>query len=351
LLWVSDIRHLKIKPVMSNRNHPSMTAWHSSLEGLIQWIASQKRRTVNADPHRDTPPPLISVIVPAHNEEEAIVGVIEDLQNYLPGCEIIVVDDCSTDRTGERASAIAGVRMLRLPYNCGYGAALRAGIQVANGDLIAWFDADGEHRAEDLATMIQRMREERLGVVLGARAASVSGSRFIGKLLIRMFAVLLGLGYVRDFNCGLRVFRRDVMHRFVLLLPTGYSASTTSTFLTIRLSIPFAFQQIVLRPRMGVSKVRMADGFRTFVTVLRIASLLHPFRLFGTLAALLGAVGAIYSLIVVLVNGQGLPTLGALMLIGALLIGAIAILADQLSMLRLQHSYAFGYSQRRDGAP
>ncbi|UXN74096.1 glycosyltransferase [Devosia sp. A8/3-2] len=202
------------------------------------------------------------------------------------------------------------MRVLQLPYNHGYGAALRVGIEQANGELIARFDADGEHRAQDLAAMVQRMRDERLGAVLGARQASVSGSRFLGKLLIRMFAVILGLGYVRDFNCGLRVFQRDVMHRFVLLLPSGYSASTTSTFLTIRLNIPFAFQQIILRPRLGVSKVRMADGFRTFVTVLRIASLLHPFRLFGTLAALLGAMGAIYSLIIVLVNGQGLPTLG-----------------------------------------
>lgn len=325
-----------------------MTAWHSSLEGLNPWIASQKSETVTADTHTETARPSITVIVPAHNEEEGITGVIEDLQSHLPGCEVIVVDDCSTDRTGDRASAFAAVRVLRLPYNHGYGAALRAGIEQAKGDVIAWFDADGEHRAEDLAVMVQRMRDERLGVVLGVRHASVSGSRFLGKLLIRMFAVLLGLGYVRDFNCGLRVFQRDVMHRFVLLLPTGYSASTTSTFLTVRLNIPFAFQQIALRPRVGVSKVRMVDGFRTFVTVLRIASLLHPFRLFGSLAALLGAVGAIYSLIVVLVNGQGLPTLGALMLIGALLIGAIAILADQLSMFRLQHSYAFGHSQLRE---
>jgi hypothetical protein len=70
----------------------------------------------------------------------------------------------------------------------------------------------------------------------------------------------------------------------------------------------------------------------------------------------LGTVGAVYSLIVVLVNGQGLPTLGALMLIGALLVGAIAILADQLSMFRLQHSYAVGQSRKReqwtvDGTP
>ena len=282
--------------------------------------------------------PRLSVLVPAFNEEDGIASVIADLQLHLTDFEIIVIDDCSTDKTAERAAAFEGVRVIRLPYNHGYGAALRRGIEAATGDTIAWFDADGEHRAEDLAAMVLRLNEERLGAVLGARQASVSGSRLAGKLLIRLFAVLLGLGYVRDFNCGLRLFQRDVIERFLLLLPEGYSASTTSTFLTIRLHIPFRFHPITLRPRIGESKVRLADGFKTLVTVLRIASLLQPLRLFGAIGSCMAFAGIVYSAVVMIVNGQGLPVLGGVMLLSAFLIYALAVLADQLSLLRLQHS-------------
>lgn len=284
----------------------------------------------------------VSVLIPAHNEENAIARVIEDLHEHLPGCEILVIDDCSSDKTGETASGFENVRVLSLPYNHGYGGALRQGALAATRDLIAWFDGDNEHRAIDLARMVDRLNADKLAAVLGQRGASVSRTRGIGKMLIRLFALLLGLGYVKDFNCGLRVFRREAFLRFFLLLPTGYSASTTSTFLVIKSRLPFAFEQIELRSRVGHSKVKLFDGFRTLVTVLRIASLLQPLRIFGTLAGLLALTGFAYSALIMLYNGLGLPVLGALLLISSLLTITVAVIADQIGMLRLQHCAAFG---------
>jgi glycosyltransferase involved in cell wall biosynthesis len=284
----------------------------------------------------------LSVLIPAHNEQNAIATVIQDLQEHVPGCEILVIDDCSTDKTAEIASQFQTARVLRLPYNHGYGGALRQGAIAASRELIAWFDGDNEHRAVDLARMVDRLNSERLAAVLGQRVASVSRTRGIGKMLIRLFALVLGLGYVKDFNCGLRVFRRDAFLRFFLLLPTGYSASTTSTFLVIKSRVPFAFEQIELRSRVGHSKVKLFDGFRTLVTVLRIASLLQPLRIFGSLAAVLALTGVAYSALIMLYNGQGLPVLGALLLIASLLITTVAVIADQIGMLRLQHCAAFG---------
>lgn len=284
----------------------------------------------------------LSVLIPAHNEQNAIASVIQDLHEHLPGCEILVIDDCSTDKTGEVAAGFPNVRVVSLPYNHGYGGALRQGTLAASRDLIAWFDGDNEHRAVDLARMVDRLTFEKLAAVLGQRGGSVSRTRGAGKMLIRLFAVSLGLGYVKDFNCGLRVFRKDAFLRFFLLLPTGYSASTTSTFLVIKSKVPFAFEQIELRSRVGQSKVKMFDGFRTLVTVLRIASLLQPLRIFGSLAAILAVSGFCYSALIMLYNGQGLPVLGALLLIASLLVITVAIIADQIGMLRLQHCAAFG---------
>lgn len=284
----------------------------------------------------------LSVLIPAHNEQNGIANVIQDLQEHLPGCEILVIDDCSTDKTAEVARRFENVEVLLLPYNHGYGGALRQGTLAAGRELIAWFDGDNEHRAVDLGKMVDRLETEKLAAVLGQRDVSVSRTRGVGKMLIRLFALVLGLGYVKDFNCGLRVFRREAFLRFFLLLPTGYSASTTSTFLVIKSRLPFAFEQIELRSRVGHSKVKLFDGFRTLVTVLRIASLLQPLRIFGSLAALLAMAGSAYSALIMLYNGQGLPVLGALLLITSLLVITVAVIADQIGMLRLQHCAAFG---------
>ena len=286
----------------------------------------------------------LSVVVPAFNEQDSIAEVIRDLGEHLPGCEVLVVDDCSTDATADRAASSPAARVIRLPYNHGYGAALRQGILASSRDWVAWFDADNEHRASDLAAMVRRLNAEKLAAVFGARSASVNHQRSLGKMLIRVFAVLLGLGHVRDFNCGLRVFQRSALARILFLLPTGYSASTTSTFLIIRQRVPYAFEPITVRPRVGESKVRLSDGFRTLLSVLRVASLLQPLRLFGFVALLLGTLGVAYSAVIMFVNHQGLPALGVVLMLASLLIMGIAIIADQLSQFRIQHSVATGLS-------
>ena len=92
----------------------------------------------------------VSVVVPAYNEERAIECCLGELQTALASvdrdCELIVVDDGSSDRTGELAEK-AGARVIALPENRGYGAALKAGVAAARYDTIAITDADGTYPA------------------------------------------------------------------------------------------------------------------------------------------------------------------------------------------------------------
>ena len=93
----------------------------------------------------------------------------------FPAAEIIVVDDGSSDATGAVAAQHAGVRILRHAFNRGYGAALKTGMSAARGTLIAWFDADAEHRAADLRAMVDRLGRERLAAVISQRRSAGAG--------------------------------------------------------------------------------------------------------------------------------------------------------------------------------
>ena len=277
----------------------------------------------------------LSVIIPAYNEADGIVETLKSLQDELPESEIIVVDDGSTDGTADRVREFPEVRLIKHRYNRGYGGALKTGMQYATRDIIAWFDADNEHRADQLKVMVARIEDERLAAVLGQRSRSMNPVRGFGKLMIRFLARLLKVKSGTDLNCGLRVFRREVIQPYVSLLPNGYSASLTSTIILLERNYPFDFHPVTVNSRIGQSKVALSDGFETMLLVLRVITLFAPMRVFLRLSFVLISLGLGYGLWVALRGGQGFPVLGAVVSIAGLMIGTLGLIADQISQIRL----------------
>jgi polyprenyl-phospho-N-acetylgalactosaminyl synthase len=118
--------------------------------------------------------PNIFIVLPAFNEAAIIGNVLQELFPMVPKDQIIVIDDGSTDGTGIVSDRM-GVLTLRHLINCGQGAALVTGFQVALGlgaDVIVSFDADGQHRAADIPELV--------APILGGEADVVLGSRFLG---------------------------------------------------------------------------------------------------------------------------------------------------------------------------
>ena len=151
--------------------------------------------------------PDVTIVIPAHNEEEGIVDVINGIKQLNTGYEIIVVDDGSTDNTYKLASE-RGVKVIRHPYNKGYGAALKTGTRNAEANIVLFMDADGQHKPGDIKKIIQYIGE--YDMVVGARTkkSKISLLRRPGKKILSITANYLAGMKIPDLNSGFRALRQ-----------------------------------------------------------------------------------------------------------------------------------------------
>jgi dolichyl-phosphate beta-glucosyltransferase len=163
--------------------------------------------------------PWLSVVIPAFDEERRLPRTLETVVAHLRGrerpFEIVVADDGSGDRTAALAECAGPeVRVLRLPHR-GKGAAVRAGVLAARGDLLLVTDADLSTPITDLDRLLVAL--ERCDVAIGSRhvagARVAAPQRLDRRLMGRVFNVLvraLLLPGLRDTQCGVKLFRREV---------------------------------------------------------------------------------------------------------------------------------------------
>ena len=135
-------------------------------------------------------PGQVSVLIPAFDEEASIAGIIEEVCSAAQWLEVVVVDDGSSDNTGD-AALEAGARVIRHPYNKGNGAAVKTAIREARGEFVLLMDADGQHSPVDMKKLIQLLDEYDL--VVGSRSwdAQATFSRGAGNSLLARFASFL----------------------------------------------------------------------------------------------------------------------------------------------------------------
>lgn len=163
----------------------------------------------------------LSAFLPAHDEEDNIVGMVEALARVLPAVaerwEIIVVDDGSRDRTGELADRLARrdpdrVRVVHHGVNGGYGAALRSGFAAARCDYVFFTDADRQFDVASLPALLVPLGDGDAEIVVGyrQRRADRLTRRLLSAGWNRLVRWQLGLE-LRDVNCAFKVFRRSAV--------------------------------------------------------------------------------------------------------------------------------------------
>nr|WP_163552477.1 dolichyl-phosphate beta-glucosyltransferase [Candidatus Frankia alpina] len=197
----------------------------------------------------------VSVIIPAYNEAMRLPGSLPPLvsmMHKIPDAEVILVDDGSTDGTAavaeEHLAGIPGGRVLRLPWNSGKGAAVRAGVSVASGASIVFMDADGASDVNDLPLLLAAL--EYAEVVLGSRrigdGAVRSSGRRVGSWAFNQITRSLVSLDVADTQCGFKAFRgQEAKLLFSLARSSGFGFDVE--VLSIARSIGYRIAEVPIR--------------------------------------------------------------------------------------------------------
>lgn len=214
------------------------------------------------------------VIIPAYNESACIEKTVRDIMEYAPDFDYIVVNDCSTDATGEICEK-NGFHVLNLPVNLGIGGAVQTGYLygMKHGyDLAVQVDGDGQHDPAFLNVMADKLEKEQLDMVIGSRFIEKKGfqSSGIRRVGIRYFSILIKIltgTRITDPTSGLRMVNRKVMREFASNYPKDYP-EPESVVTILEKGCKVQEIPVIMRERMGgVSSISMKKSVYYMVKV------------------------------------------------------------------------------------
>lgn len=240
----------------------------------------------------------LSIILPAKNEAAAIGATVEKIHVQLEqmgleaSAEVLVVNDGSTDDTAAVAEA-AGARVVHHPYSKGNGAAIKTGARAAQGEVLVFMDADGQHDPADIPRLLDKLNQGH-DMVVGARqkGSQASVGRGLANGLYNRLASWMTGHKVEDLTSGFRAVRADKFREFLYLLPNGFSYPTTSTMAFFRAGYSVAYVPIHAAKRIGKSHIRLLrDGTRFLLIIFKIGTLFSPLKIFAPVALVMFLLG------------------------------------------------------------
>ncbi len=275
----------------------------------------------------------LSIVIPAKNEAAAIGKVVTAALETWPEAEVIVVDDGSTDLTGEVAAA-AGAKVVSHPESLGNGAAVKAGARAAQGEVIAFMDGDGQHDPKELDSLLTKL-DEGYDMAVGARdsGSHANVGRLFANGLYNGVASILTGRRIPDLTSGFRVARARLFKEFLYLLPNGFSYPTTITMAFLRSGYPVTFVPIKAARRVGKSHIRpLHDGVRFFVIIFKIATLYSPLKIFLPISAAFFATGLGYYAYTYVTEGR-FTNMSLLVFSAAVIVFLIGLISEQITAL------------------
>lgn len=284
----------------------------------------------------------LSLVVPMMNEEENVEPLFKAVREALKDIdyEFILVDDGSTDATVEKMKDLSDERTKIIVFNRNFGqtTAMAAGIEAAEGELVATIDGDLQNDPSDIPMMIEKLENEGWDVVAGRRLKRQDGM-FLRKFpsKIANFIIRRSTGvYLNDYGCTLKVFKRDVaknlglygeLHRFIPVLAKMYGAKIVEVDVKHHARIH------------GVSKYGIGRTFRVISDLLLMLFMqkykTKPMHLFGGLGLASFASGMVINTYLLLLKLAGedighrpLLTLGIVLVIAGIQLITTGFLAE-----------------------
>lgn len=248
--------------------------WSARIDDQFQSISQ-----LLAEPRKPFfPDHLVSVVIPAFNEEKTILTVIANVLRLPLNLDVIVVDDCSQDETSRLLRIIDGlpnITVIRKPKNEGKGAALRSGFQIAQGDFVVIQDADLEYNTSEITALLMPLVHGNADVVYGSRfvAGSPAGSSWLhvaGNRLLTSFSNQVNGLELTDMETCYKAFARWTLDSIEVKEDRfGFEPEVTAKL--ARLGARFAEMPVSYEPRSWKEgkKIGVKDLIRTLYCIAR----------------------------------------------------------------------------------
>ena len=230
-------------------------------------------------PHRG-----VLVIVPVHNEAASLGAVLADLRDQAPGCDVLVVNDGSTDGTAAVARA-SGAAMLELCFNLGIGGAVQAGFKYAverGYGIAVQFDGDGQHAADQIAALVAPVRVGECEMTIGSRfldSVEYDGSvwRKAGTRLLSWLCARVTGQRITDATSGFRAFGPRALRYLAAYYPADYPEPEAIVLLSRR-GLPIREVPVRMRPRQGGRSSISGAGTVYYMAKVSLSLLIAAFK-------------------------------------------------------------------------
>jgi len=277
----------------------------------------------------------IVIGIPAFNEERNIASVITKLEK-IDG-KIIVCDDGSNDLTGRIAEKMGAI-VITHPKNLGYGAAIRSIFTKFNeldADILVTFDADGQHRVEDIDVVIRPIIKNEAEIVIGSRFlgnddADVPAYRKIGIKTITNLTNISSNTKLTDSQSGFRAYHKRVIPQ---IIPSEYGMGVSTEILIKANKKGFKISEVPIRILYGEETSThnpVSHGVSVVLSTMKFVSIEHPLKFYGIPGIILSIIGLFFVgwTIQYFTQFHVFPPVLALIAIGATTLSAILIMTS-----------------------
>lgn len=283
---------------------------------------------------------MLSIIIPAKNEEKGLGKILPDLKRLYPDAEIIVVDDGSNDATPD-ITLQAGCTLVKHPYAKGNGASIKSGLRIAKGDIVVCMDADGQHLPQDIQVLLDKMSQG-FDMVVGARnnKGQANIQRGMANRFYNWFASWMVGHKVEDLTSGFRVVNAKKFKEFIRLLPNKFSYPTTITMSFFRAGYSVGYEAIDVQKRVEGTESHvkiMRDGIRFLLIIFKIGTLFSPLKIFAPTSFVFFVMAITYYFHTYFTDGR-FTNMGALLFTTSILVFLMGLISEQITILMYKDS-------------